>query len=118
MRTLKHSYQSVLLVSIMIIAGLYSGTTLAEPPPGHPSVEQAQKTLQVPDSHQFPHRGQVLQAIDSNDYTYIEVITESRGKLWLAAPQQSLTINSWIRYPDGMLMKNFYSKNTSAPLWR
>jgi hypothetical protein len=67
--------------------------------------------LGLPDSAAtaLPHWGVVEQAIDSNQYTYVEVRTEA-GSRWLAVPRVSLAAGSPIRYGDGVRMTNFYSK--------
>lgn len=82
----------------------------AEPPAGHPSVNDAQRMLQMPPAEGLAYKGRVVQAIDSNDYTYIEVTVEDGKTRWLAAPRLMLHANNWIRYGDGRVMRNFYSR--------
>ncbi len=82
----------------------------AEPPAGHPSVGQAQGYLQVPEAESLPHQGQVLQSIPSNDYVYLQVTKVDGGTRWLAAPREKVTVQSYIRYSDGTVMQNFYSR--------
>lgn len=93
----------------------------AAPPPGHPSVDQAQRMIHVPNDADLVHQGRVLQAISSNDYTYIEVTTDDKGGTrWLAAPNMELAVNSQIRYGDGAVMKDFFSrkhKRTFHEVW-
>ncbi len=54
---------------------------------------------------------QVISALDSGGYTYIEV--DQNGKaIWLAAPKTTVKKGDTIRYAnDGASMKNFYSKS-------
>ena len=93
-----------------LIILLTVATAQAEPPAGHPSVGQAHDHLQLPAGESLGHRGQVLQSIPSNDYLYLEVAKEGGGTLWLAAPRTVVPIHSYIRYGDGVVMKNFFSR--------
>ncbi len=54
---------------------------------------------------------QVISAMDSGGYTYIEI--DQNGKaVWLAAPKTTVKKGDTIRYAnDGATMKNFYSKS-------
>ena len=53
--------------------------------------------------------GTVISHTDANQYTYIE-ISENGRQLWLAAPRIELINGSSVRFPDGVVMRNFYSK--------
>lgn len=91
---------------------LLTGVAVAAPPAGHPTVEQAAETMHLPRNpnlDHLPNRAQVLQSILSNDYVYIEVKNEE-GQFWLAAPAEELNQGDDIRYSNGTLMRNFYSK--------
>lgn len=79
------------------------------PPPGHPSVDEAARLLQIPRDQVFTYQGEVIEVINSNGYTYIhaQVLEE---KLWLAAPRLDLKKGQQIRFPPGSLMRNFYSR--------
>ncbi len=93
----------------VVVWGL-SASGLAAPPAGHPSVEQAGQALKLPPSEaELNHQGKVLQTIPSNEYVYIEVTSEGRNR-WLAAPATELKVGDSIRFPDGTVMTNFYSK--------
>lgn len=103
------------LVFVSVVASVQ-----AAPPPGHPSVDQAQRMINVPTDQSMPFKGRVLQVIESNDYSYIEVTVEKDTTRWLAAPRITLPVNSWVRYGDGAEMKDFYSrkhKRTFAEVW-
>ncbi len=94
------------------IMSLFVSAAFAAPPPGHPSVEQAAEAMQLPRNpnlDHLPNRATVLQSIPSNDYVYIEVKNEE-GQFWLAAPAEELKQGAQIRYSNGTLMQNFYSK--------
>lgn len=87
-------------------------SALAEPLPEHPSSSQVMEIL-MPDSpsrsEELPHQGEVLSAINANQFTYLEVQKES-GVQWIAVPLMAVTPGSSIRYDDGRVMTNFYSR--------
>jgi len=97
-------------VLALLCGFLVMGVTIAEPPPGHPSVDQAHDALQVPADERLLHQGQVLQSIASNDYVYLEVTREDGSTRWLAAPRAEIMPQSWIRYSDGVVIRNFFSR--------
>lgn len=84
----------------------------AEPPPGHPSAGQAGEMLGLPGAEApRPYSGSVLQAINSNQFTYIEVGVEGKsGSRWLAAPRLDLKPGTRIRFGEGRLLAPFYSR--------
>jgi hypothetical protein len=91
---------------LILFAALASVSVMAAPPPGHPSPEQARDML-MPE--ELPNKGKVLSSIDANDFTYIEV-DRAGSKVWIAAPKMALKPGSTIRYEDGSVMSDFYSK--------
>lgn len=96
-----------------IILGLLLliGTSVsAAPPPGHPTLDQAQQALGLTDPQPLRYRGQVVAAIPSNSYVYLQVRDEQGGERWLAVPRVEVPINSWIRFGEGQRMSNFYSR--------
>ena len=52
---------------------------------------------------------EVLAAQDSNRYTSI-LVRQGRAERWLAAPRVALRPGQRIRFGDGTLMRDFYSK--------
>ena len=94
----------------IVFLTLFATAAIAEPPPGHPSVGEAHSYMQMPDEASFPHLGQVLQSIPSNDYVYLEVATEGKPNIWIAAPRGEVAVHSYIRYGDGVVMNNFFSR--------
>ncbi len=83
----------------------------AAPPPGHPMPDSAADALNLPrDDGYLPYLGDVLIAVDSNNYTFIKVETGPESSRWLAAPRLLIPKGSRIRYGDGMVMKDFYSR--------
>ena len=56
-------------------------------------------------------QGRVLNTMDSGGYTYIEVDEEGQTH-WLALPETTVKSGDTIRYADGAVMKNFYSRKS------
>ncbi len=94
----------------IVLLLLVSSFALAEPPPGHPSVGQAHDHLNVPSHQSLPYRAQVLESIPSNDYVYLRVRRDDNGELWLAAPRAEVPVQSYIRFAEGTVMRNFFSR--------
>ncbi len=95
-----------------LLAACVATSVLAAPPPGHPNPAQAMDLLmpdKSPSAAELPNQGRVRSSIDANDFTYIEV-ERAGGSEWIAAPRMALTPGSTIRYEDGSVMTNFYSK--------
>ncbi|MCB1889540.1 MAG: hypothetical protein KDH20_18165 [Rhodocyclaceae bacterium] len=87
-------------------------TAAAAPPPGHPSPDDAMQQMRPlirPQDVPLSRTGRVLQHMDANEYTYIQV-REGGDELWLAAPRTTIADGSTIRFPDGVVMRSFYSK--------
>lgn len=61
---------------------------------------------------QYPNTGKVLEAIDTDLYTYIEVSgkTDKDPTVWLAASKTKIAKGDTIRYGEGAVMSNFHSK--------
>jgi hypothetical protein len=59
---------------------------------------------------QFGNEGEVLEVLDSEIYTYLQVTTE-KGPLWLAAYKTDIPRGATIRYPTGILVSNFRSNS-------
>ncbi len=82
----------------------------AAPPPGHPTPDDAMRMMRPQGDRPLPYRsGRVLQHMDANQYTYLQV-QEGDQALWLAAPKTPLVDGSTVRFPDGVVMRDFYSK--------
>lgn len=66
--------------------------------------------LQLPQQRGIlPHTGQVIAVHGSNNYTYVQV-THGDGSRWLAVPRTALAPGMQIRYGDGRLFRNWYSR--------
>lgn len=54
--------------------------------------------------------GKVLSIINVPSYTYVEV-SQGKKTMWLAAMTSSVKKGDMVRFDDGMVMTNFYSKS-------
>ncbi|HEY3327831.1 MAG TPA: hypothetical protein VGK14_11795 [Novimethylophilus sp.] len=98
----------------LLASAVFSVSALAELPPGHPSADAAADMLHpakdIPDS-QLPQKGKVLSFINTDQYTYIEVSQDkTKESLWLASTTVAVKKGNQIRFDDGFVMNNFYSK--------
>lgn len=97
---------------LSLLAFCLATSALAAPPPGHPSPAQAADLLmpdKPPAPAELPNQGKVLSSIDANDFTYIEVERAGAAE-WIATSKMALKPGSTIRYEEGSVMTNFYSK--------
>ncbi len=107
-------------VLLLIVLSTYALWLQAAPPPGHPSTDRAAELMGIEKPPEFSFKGRVLQAIDSNNYSYIEVQADNQAVLWLAAPKLKLQAGQLINFTLGRLMHNFYSqkhKRTFEQIW-
>lgn len=58
----------------------------------------------------LPHEAMVMQHFKQSPYSYLQVVEDNGKVLWLAGPAQDLTVGERISFPNGTLMKAFYSK--------
>lgn len=96
-----------LLMVGMVVLALLTGcenkkSPEAAKPDGHPDMQAAETTPQL--------NGKVLQALEAGSFTYIEVQTDA-GKVWVAAPQFQVQVDTAVIVPEGRLMADFYSKS-------
>jgi len=97
---------------LALSAFVASAAADAAPPPGHPSADAAAGMLQLPKDTadaDLPLKGKVVTAIDTNQYTYIEVMQDKKT-MWLAAPTVAVKKDNVVRFEDGAEMTNFHSK--------
>lgn len=97
----------------LILSLTIGANTLAQaaPPPGHPSAEQAIGILipSKPDAKDLNQAGEVVSTQDANEFTYVEVKRPDAVE-WIAVPLMKLKPGSVIRYEEGIVMADFYSK--------
>lgn len=87
-----------------------AAAAFAAPPPGHPAPDEASRLLGVPRGEaKLPYEGLVVKAVNSNNYTYIQVRSPN-GTRWLAVPRVQVRPDTRIRYGRGRVMHNFYSR--------
>ncbi len=76
----------------------------------HPSMEETAAMLNISaDQLELPNQGEVISIIPTSMYTYIEVSHDDTNR-WLAAPTVDLKVGDKIKYADGAIMTDFYSK--------
>lgn len=96
------------------LAVFATSAALAAPPPGHPSPAQAREMLlpeKPPRPAELPHAGQVVSVLHANEFSYIEVRRDkTKAAEWIATQKTEIKVGSKIRYEDGAVMKDFYSK--------
>jgi len=97
---------------LLSLACLIAMPALAAPPSGHPSPAQARDMLlpqKPPSASELPNEGTVLEAIHANDFTYLNV-EGANEKAWIATQKTEILPGARVRYEDGAVMQNFYSK--------
>jgi hypothetical protein len=60
--------------------------------------------------YQLTNTGTVLEVIDSEMYTYLQVSGET-GAIWLAAYKNDIVRGDTVRYSKGVVMRNFQSQS-------
>jgi hypothetical protein len=97
-----------------LVSVLVSTAAVAEPPPGHPSPAQARDMLlpeKAPRPAELPNQGKVVSFLHANEFTYVEVARQPGSATeWIAVEKQEFKVGSMIRFDDGAVMQNFYSK--------
>jgi hypothetical protein len=95
----------------LILSLSLCATAQAAPPPGHPSAEQSIGMLipDKPDAKDLNQTGEVVSTQDANEFTYVEV-KRPEAVEWIAVPLMALKPGTVIRYEEGIVMADFYSK--------
>ena len=63
----------------------------------------------APAPAELVNQGRVTSSIDANAFTYIEVERNGHTE-WIAAPLMAIKPGNRIRYEEGSVMRDFYSK--------
>lgn len=71
---------------------------------------KAAKNLREQSKPPLPHEGVVVQHFRQKLYSYLQVREDNNNVIWLAAPAKDLKVGDRIGYPNGTLMKKFYSR--------
>ena len=58
----------------------------------------------------LPNEAAIVQHIKASAYSYLVVKREDGLSAWLAAPVTDLPVGTRIRFPNGVVMRNFFSK--------
>jgi hypothetical protein len=104
--------------SFAAVMTLFAAAALAQMPGGHamgnePFMRGTNDTATIPTpppEPTEPHKGKVLQTMDSGGYTYVELRKKAGEKIWLAVPATQIPIGSQQTFSPGMIMYNFESK--------
>lgn len=109
-RTAGIAVLSLLLPAIVL-------ATEAATPAGHPSTGEPilrttadTATIPAPPEPTEPHKGKVVQILNSGGYTYVLLKKKSGEKVWLAVPETKIEVGSQMTFNPGMVMPNFESK--------
>lgn len=109
---MKNRAPALIARSAFLIAALLGLPAFAAPPAGHLTPAQARDMLlpdKPPSASELPHEGTVIEVIHANEFTYLEV-ARAEGKEWIAVQKMEIRPGTRIRYEEGAVMQNFYSK--------
>jgi hypothetical protein len=109
---MKNRAPALLARQTLLLAALFALPAFAAPPAGHLSPAQARDMLlpdKPPSASEMPNEGTVLEVIHANEFTYLEV-ARTEGKEWIAVQKMEIRPGTRIRYEEGAVMQNFYSK--------
>ena len=99
------------LVTTLLALAVFSVSALAASPSSQISIGSAvERTQLAAADNPMPRKGKVLSTIDASIYTYIE-LTENGKNIWIAAPTVKVKKGDTIRFSDGAVMTNFFSKS-------
>ncbi len=90
-----------ILFALALSTSVFAATPAAPANP-HAGME-AQRTM-------LTQNGKVLSTINVPSYTYVEV-SQGKKTMWLAATTAAVKKGDTVRFDDGMVMNNFYSKS-------
>lgn len=109
--------------ALLLALAIFSAAALGAPPAGHPAMESAFANAERPSvetvsrmsmrqhlAAELPQQGRVLSTANAGGYTYIEV-KQGEQTLWIAAQALAVKPGDVIRFDNGALMDDFYSKS-------
>jgi hypothetical protein len=112
--TKKENYMRF-IKSCLIAAGMIvtSSLAFAQPPAGHemgsePFMRGTNDNATIPappPESTEPHKGKVLQTINSGGYTYVELRKKSGDKVWLAVAAAEIAVGSQQTFTPGMVLR-------------
>jgi len=98
-------------IPTILVLSLFSVSAIAATPSSQASVGRTTDKMQLAAANdQMPRKGKVLSSIDASIYTYIE-LTENGKTVWIAAPTVKVKKGDMVRFSDGAVMTNFFSKS-------
>lgn len=109
---MKNNAPALIASTTLLLATLLALPALAAPPAGHLTPAQARDMLlpdKPPSLSEMPNEGTVLEVIHANEFTYLEV-ARAEGSAWIALQKMEIRPGTRIRYEDGAVMQDFYSK--------
>lgn len=106
MKTKRIFVSSVLSAFLAVLAT----AAFSAAPAGQPAAGNAGSAAKNGPYSQLPLKGKVISATDTHQYTYIEV-KQDQKIVWLAAPSIAVKKGDVIRFEDGLVMTNFFSKS-------
>lgn len=107
----------LLLIALAVAASAGTGAAIAGEADASPQAGKLTKTVDslllghskaIPGDSQLVNSGKVLEVLESDTYTYLQVITE-KGPLWLATYKTEVSKGATVRYSNGVAMSNFFS---------
>jgi len=98
-------------VSILFALVLSTSTFAADPAaPVNPHAAPVNPHAGMPQQPMLTQSGKVLSTISVPSYTYVEV-SQGKKTMWLAAATSPVKKGDMVRFDDGMVMTDFYSKS-------
>jgi hypothetical protein len=98
------------ILALLSLLTLSAAIFAAEPAvPANPHAGLKMPGAMAPHEMPLPQQATVLSTISVPEYTYIEA-TQGKKTIWLAATSMAVKKGDVIRFDDGMVMNNFYSK--------
>ena len=96
-----------ILLALSVSASAFAADSAV---PANPHTGMKMQPMMAPQSANLNQSAKVLSTINVPSYTYIEA-SQGNKTIWLAASTVALKKGDSIRFDDGMVMNNFYSKS-------
>ena len=93
--------------SLAILVALVVSSAVFAAEPMTPIDPHAGMGMRAP---KLTQTGSVLSTINVPNYTYVE-LSQGKKTIWLAASTVAVKKGDMVRFDDGMVMNNFYSKS-------
>ena len=93
--------------SLAILVALAVSSAVFAAEPMTPIDHNAVMGMRAP---KLTQTGSVLSTINVPNYTYVE-LSQGKKTIWLAASTVAVKKGDMVRFDDGMVMNNFYSKS-------